>query len=112
MIHTLSMLSSPRVMPGMEQNKKEHQKRCLLPPWIEHGTLRLRNARSTTELRKLPNHSDRWRISNANNRVDQCCTVRGYIAMHQAALFTSLFLEKAPADMSKRATLPLRLGLC
>lgn len=35
-----------------EAEGKNYRKRAVLPPWIEHGTLRLRNARSTTELRK------------------------------------------------------------
>ena len=47
------------------------QKAEMLPPWIEHGTLRLRNARSTTELRKPPIHNDRGAFSAVHISMSQ-----------------------------------------
>lgn len=48
---------------------EKQQKISLLPPWIEHGTLRLRNARSTTELRKRTIHSDQRLFFTVNKRT-------------------------------------------
>ena len=50
-------------------NERKAAESLLLPPWIEHGTLRLRNARSTTELRKRTIHSDQMPFFAANERT-------------------------------------------